>query len=370
MPTHYRQAFACSTLKTLFRAYSDYGFDVSCICIDSTSLYSDDISQLPFVQYIHKPDCKLQNKYNLAKKYLTNLKIPPTSAVLWTPDDDLFLPNEDLVAFFERSFSPLSKFVIPFRYYFFSDNPVVPGYLVIQEKWMHHQHISSLSVSAVDRLNAFVGYGVNSCWGLFSVPLFLDICDFSAEMTKFLHESYYILLEDFWNIIILSADWINIVSPPICFRGNDRRFSQSPTWKSSFTAWSEIDSLADRRAIAQILLKYLLKYIPQLIDVKKDVALDYVINLVTAHVKGYIEANSRMFSSGINLCLAPDHVANKLSSPRVIVIKNKKDDVFIALPKKLKNINNSLFPPSHPLSNKSLCQGIDKYKDFLWADRS
>lgn len=369
MPTHCRQNRAYKTLKLIYNAYCEYGFDVSCICIDSSPHSSLEISSLPFVKYLSVPNCELQHKYVHAKYYLSTLENPFNSMVLWTPDDDLFLPNKDVVDFLDCIQISSSKFIIPFKYYFFSVKPELSGCLVIQEKWMHHHHISTLSLPAIDRLNSFVGYGVNSCWGLFSCSLFFDLCELTGEMIHVIDKVHYILLEDIWNIFLLSCDWINLATSPVCFRGNDRFFSQSSSWKSSYVAWSEIDSIFARKDIAKILLKYLIKNLPQLNSLENSSALNYAIGLVSTHVKGYIQAFSRMFGSGINLCLTPADATNNLEIPSIIVLKNRKDDIYIVLPKNLEKVRNWLYPPSHPLSSKYLCQSIDKYVDFLWDDR-
>ncbi len=370
MPTHNRQSTALDTFKILYNAYNQVGFDVECLCIDSSTTPSSQLDDLPFLEYFSCPGLSLQEKFEVAKNFIKSLSDISDLIILWTTDDDLFLPCPELLSFCASKRNIQSRFIIPFRYFFFSKSSDLPNGISIQEKWQHHTHISSLSLTPIDRLEKFVSTGVNSCWGLFSVALFIDICELTSSLVQVLDRSHFILIEDLWNILILSAEWINLNKFPICFRGDDKIYTSDPDWIPSWHVWKLAQNTKQALFISKILLKFLCRIYPfNSIYTEKDAFL-LAYKLITDHTVGYKRANSRYYGSGIYLHLpsVPNKSVNH-TTPILYASKTLNGSINILLPYKNLDIDHIIYPEGHPLASAEVIQYIYSYRQFLCAGR-
>lgn len=368
MPTHERKATAIKTILTLHKEYTKLGFEVHAVCIDSSKLADAVLFSYPFISYIHVRGASLQRKYIIARDYIQRLHVTPAELILWTTDDDLYLPSKSIADFAARTRHAGSKFIIPFRYLFFSYNMNTPDQITISEQWTHHIHIASVSCTPANRLSYFVSQGVNSCWGLFSRSLFLDICDLTEAALSLLHENDLILMEDLWNIVNLSAEWISLEVSPICLRGNDRRFSAQPGWKPSWIAWREMSQIGSARKLGKLVFEALTRISQDFLVIPEPHQHKYGETLIDAHTKGYAHASSRAFGSGLSFILSIES-GNTREFPMVELTDKKNGIARIWLPSCISGIQNWIYPKGHLMSDEFALSLIYRHKNYMCSQR-
>ena len=368
MPTHCRNSTASITLKNLYSAYSKAGFSTHIICIDSSPESSSLISDLEFVHYVHLPGSNLYQKFSVAGQLIRGSLIT-SEFILWTPDDDLFLPNDDLLRFCSLNVSQISDYYIPFRYAFFSRDSFAFDAVRVINSWTHHAHIAKLGLSSIDQLNLFVDQGVNSCWGIFSKKLFATICDMTSSCLGVLSsKDSHILMEDCWNILILSADWVPLQQHPICLRGLDRRYHNDADHVPSWIALRRIISAKKHIKLARILCFYLSKISREMSSFSAEDGIKFSLKLLQRHCDGYQSAASRAYVSSIPLIFAPLSL-KELKYPKILIRDKAENYSLILMPNSYDLVNSLMYPSSHILSDKSLLILIYKYLPFFRSKR-
>ena len=368
MPTHCRNSTASKTLKQLYSAYTTLGFTTHIICIDSSPEVSPSISDLEFVQYIHVPGHNLYQKFSVARQLLRDSLIK-SEFILWTPDDDLFLPNDPLLQFCSLKVSQISNYYIPFRYAFFSQDAYAPDALRVVDSWTHHVHISKVGLSSIDQLNTFVDQGVNSCWGIFSKNLFKTICDMTSSCLEVLSNQYsYILMEDCWNILILSADWVSLQKHPICLRGLDRRYHNDADHVPSWVALRRIVSANKHIKLARIVYFYLSRISREISMFSVDDGIKFSFNLLKRHSDGYQSAASRAYVTSLPLIFAPSSLRD-LQHPKILIRDKAQNHSLILMPNSFDSVNTLMYPQFHILSDSSLLFLIYKYLPYFTSNR-
>lgn len=237
--THNRPETVVKTVISLHKEYSSYNLNFKFICIDSSNSRNEILSNMPFVEYLHSPGTIWFAKLKLAYQISLDNIIPSQKKpfILWSPDDDLFLPTQDLANMLVSSHCDDSDYIIPSRYIFFMSNCNSSSQKRIWEGWKHHIHVASCSFSSLDRLQSFSSEGVASFWGFMNFKSFASLSNFVEKISCLLESfdpSFSVLIEDLSNVFLLSANWISIDHHPICLRGDDRRFGFSKEWKPSW----------------------------------------------------------------------------------------------------------------------------------------
>ena len=368
MPTHCRQNTAFQTLTHLHTLYLNAGFATQIICIDSSHDYSKLISDLDFVDYIHVPGYSFHQKFQVAGQ-LIKKSLVRADYILWSPDDDLFLPNNDLFRFCCERKSLSSNYYIPYRYIFFSPDSFAPDALRVVESWTHHVHIAKLGLSVSDQINSFVDQGVNSCWGIFSKTLFKYICDLTSScLTVFTNKAHHILIEDCWNILILTADWVSLAQHPTCLRGLDRRYHNISTHIPSWIAFKQISQENRDVLLARTLFNYLCMNSLEFSQLTSENGTKLARTLIKRHCIGYQAASSRAYISSLPLIFSPSRLS-KLLSPQILIKDKASDYSVVLMPNSLDNVNCQLYPTTHILSDSLLLHNIYKYLPFFRTQR-
>lgn len=378
IPTHNRQ----DTVKKVAYKLVEY-FAGKCLLnifiLDSSHVPADGFDGDQII-YIHCPDQKpvVKTKYCAD---LINTRYPNTGWILYTPDDDLFIPNEHTLRqlFAKNSLHTLSEYVyVPSRYIMFrtlnKENIVS-----LQECWTHHCNIPLSCLSPREQLESYVSEGVASYWGLYSREAFNLATSFRHSIREILPQNCTYIIEDLSNILMLSFQWIDIRDPLICLRGDDRRFRKS---KGFVPSWKVLKLLHQRQyqsqlmAICSVLRDSINKVFSKSKVYQSSLDISSCLSLIQRHVNGYREGRSRLYNLNLPIVL------QSKSSHQSISFYNKslrflgynipfmgRKRQMIAIPWSRSDLDTDLYPTSHIFGDERVIDIIYDNKDFLFSRR-
>lgn len=379
IPTHNRQDTVQKVSYKLVDYYAEK-CDLNIFILDSSLTPAVGING-DCITYIHCP-----GKNPVAKaKYCAELIVssyPDVGWILYTPDDDLYIPNgKTLGQLFSISLSepPLEYSYVPSRYIMFKTLNKNNNIISLQECWTHHCNIASSKLTPREQLENFTSEGVASYWGLYSRGAFLLATVFRYNLLQILPQSCVYIIEDLSNILMLSFNWIAINDPLICLRGDDRRFRKSkafmPSWKA-FAALQQNQNKMNLLSISSLLCGSINKVLSKSGSFQSYPDISDCVNLISLHVNGYMEGRSRLYNLNVPVVLQSKSCSTNISFyKKGLKLLNfnipfaRRKNQMIALPCDRSDLDTNLYPNSHIFGDERVVDMIYENKAFLFSHR-
>jgi hypothetical protein len=329
-----------------------------------------------FINYIHCPGISATEK----GAYFAELIAPNYQDIKWilfTPDDDLFIPSDETVRqLFADTPLQASRYIyIPSRYIMFKTDQPNKNSVLLQECWSHHCNIAKTGFTPRERIERFSSEGVASYWGLYSIEGFSIISRFRLDLFSLLPRNCISIIEDLSNILVLSFNWSALQHPLICLRGDDRRFQKSKSWIPSWIVFNMLNEKTNKDLLLEILncLRNAIREVlwqsnsSDSVPDNNDCAM-----FIKLHVDGYKEGRSRLYNLNSPL------VMQKLKCPSIsfynpplisTLILSRRRHNYVTIPSNRTDLETSLYPESLLFGDKRVIDAIYDNKSFFFANR-
>lgn len=375
IPTHNRHNTVKNIINKLISHLADR-FAFYIFIFDSSPMPADDIVDHR-VTYIHCPGENQITKAQICTNLLTS-KYKDIKWILFTPDDDCFIPNDELFnKLLHGDYSCYSSLpaYVPSRYIMFKNKKSENDIRILQECWSHHVTISQAGVAPREQIDKFSSEGVASWWGLYSREGFIRASVFRSKLLLILPNKFISIAEDLANLHVLSFKWLNVSYPLLCLRGDDRRFSKSKKYIPSWIVFDKLQEEQNKNLFLEVVNTFrdhLNESLAITQGVDSSTNISDCINLIRRHVNGYHEGRSRLYNLNTPVILRKDNYSRisfyydiKKFHRRLL----RKVDQLITMPWNRSDLDVKLYPNSYLYGDESIVDAIYSNKDFLFSDR-